>query len=76
MGDTRPGPGITDPNAEPEDRLEPVRLLVGGDKRAAIRRILLYIIVAVAVIVGGSTSVGVSVAIFALRLLAMTDKLA
>lgn len=72
MGDTRPGPGIIDPDAEPEVTLDQrVREVIGGDKRAVIRRIVLYVITFALVV-----SPFPLVAVVPLALLAVTDQLA
>jgi hypothetical protein len=72
MGDTRPGPGIIDPDEEPEvTTVERIREVIAGDKRAVVRRIILYVIAGALIV-----SPLPVVAIIPLILLATTDQLA
>lgn len=85
MGDTRPGPGIIDPDEEPEVTLDMrVREVIAGDRRAVVRRIILYVITAVSLgtlfanvapLSPGELVAGL-IGLAALMLLAMTDQLA
>lgn len=49
------------------------RVIVAGDERGMVRRIILYVIVGVALLVGGALVAGIGLA--ALILLATTDQL-